>query len=160
MAVSVATLVGRVGDRMVSLLAERTRRLVIGDGRQVEAEVGPIVSAAARDRTVSYINAGVSEGAQLIVDGREQSVAGHEGGYWLGGSLLDGVTPEMAIYREEIFGPVLSCVRVADLNQAIALVNSHEYGNGVSRSPSCSAGAIPLPTVPNSGQFPDKSFFQ
>ncbi len=132
MAVSVATLVGGIGDRMVSILTERTRCLVIGDARQIEAEVGPIVTRAARDRIVSYINAGVSEGAQLLVDGRAQLVAGRENGYWLGGSLFDAVTPQMTIYREEIFGPVLSCVRVADLEQAIALVNAHEYGNGVS----------------------------
>ena len=93
--------------------------------------MGPIVTRQALDRITGYIAQGVSEGAQLVVDGRGHQVAGHEGGFWLGGTLFDHVTPSMKIYQEEIFGPVLSCVRVADFSAAIDLVNAHEYGNGV-----------------------------
>lgn len=132
MAISVATLVGDVGDRIVPMLAERARDLKIKNGLELDAEMGPIVTAAARNRIVGYIEKGVAEGAQLIVDGRGHSVPGHEAGFWLGGTLFDHVTPEMTIYREEIFGPVLSCVRVKDFAEGIDLINAHEYGNGVS----------------------------
>jgi malonate-semialdehyde dehydrogenase (acetylating)/methylmalonate-semialdehyde dehydrogenase len=132
MAISVATLVGDVGDRIMPMLAERARELVIKNGLEMDAEMGPIVTAAARDRITGYIEKGVSEGAQLVVDGRGHTVAGHNQGFWLGGSLFDHVTPDMTIYKEEIFGPVLSCVRVKDFAEGIDLINAHEFGNGVS----------------------------
>ena len=132
MAISVATLVGDVGDRIVPMLAERARSLVIKNGLEMDAEMGPIVTGAARDRITGYIEKGVSEGAELVVDGRGHTVAGHNQGFWMGGSLFDHVTPEMTIYREEIFGPVLSCVRVKDFAEGVELINAHEYGNGVS----------------------------
>lgn len=132
MAISVATLVGDVGDRLVPMLAERARELKIKNGVEMDAEMGPIVTAAARDRIAGYIEQGVTEGATLVVDGRGHSVEGHENGFWMGGTLFDNVSPEMTIYRKEIFGPVLSCVRVADFAEGLALINAHEYGNGVS----------------------------
>lgn len=132
MAISVATLVGDVGDRIVPMLAERARALKIKNGVELDAEMGPIVTAAARDRISGYIEKGVAEGAELVVDGRGHEVAGHNAGFWLGGTLFDHVTPEMTIYREEIFGPVLSCVRVKDFAEGVDLINAHEFGNGVS----------------------------
>ncbi|MFD2299622.1 CoA-acylating methylmalonate-semialdehyde dehydrogenase [Paracidovorax citrulli] len=132
MAISVAVLVGEVADRIVPLLAERTRTLVVKNGMELDAEMGPIVTREALNRIDGYVAAGVDEGAQLVVDGRGLKVPGHEGGFFTGGSLFDHVTPAMRIYREEIFGPVLACVRVPDLGSAIALVNAHEFGNGVS----------------------------
>ncbi len=92
--------------------------------------MGPLVSAAHRDRVVAYINAGVAEGAKLVVDGRSCALQGYEDGFFVAGSLFDHVTPEMSIYREEIFGPVLSVVRSANFEDALALVDNHEFGNG------------------------------
>jgi malonate-semialdehyde dehydrogenase (acetylating) / methylmalonate-semialdehyde dehydrogenase len=136
MAISVAVLVGEVAGRILPQLAERTRALKVLDGRHADAEMGPIVSAAARERIAGYIDAGVQEGAQLLVDGRgfcgADAGPGCADGFWLGGTLFDQVTPAMRIYREEIFGPVLCCVRVPDFAAAVDLVNVHEYGNGVS----------------------------
>jgi len=120
-----------VADRIVQRLAERARALKITDPMDLAAEMGPIVTAQARDRIEGYIALGVEEGARLVVDGRGLKVPGLEGGFYTGGTLFDHVTPAMRIYREEIFGPVLVCVRVADFAQAVALVNAHEYGNGV-----------------------------
>jgi malonate-semialdehyde dehydrogenase (acetylating)/methylmalonate-semialdehyde dehydrogenase len=131
MAISVAVLVGDVAERIVPQLAERARALKITQGLDLSAEMGPIVSAAARDRIEGYIALGVEEGATLVVDGRGTTVPGFEGGFWTGGTLFDHVTPAMRIYQEEIFGPVLACVRVPDFAAALALVNAHEYGNGV-----------------------------
>ncbi|MFM2068899.1 MAG: hypothetical protein RLZZ584_3808 [Pseudomonadota bacterium] len=131
MAISVAVLVGDVADRIVPLLAERARALKIGDGMRPEVEMGPIVTRQALERIEGYIGIGVEEGAQLVVDGRGYKVAGLEDGFFTGGSLFDHVTPDMRIYREEIFGPVLACVRVPDFAAALALVNAHEFGNGV-----------------------------
>lgn len=131
MAISVAVLVGSAADRVLPLLAERTRALKVGNGLRADAEMGPLVTREALERVQGYIGSGVAEGASLLVDGRELEVPGHAGGFFIGPSLFDGVTPEMRIYREEIFGPVLGCVRVDDLEQAIALVNAHEFANGV-----------------------------
>ncbi|MDE2369219.1 MAG: CoA-acylating methylmalonate-semialdehyde dehydrogenase [Burkholderiales bacterium] len=136
MAISVALLVGDVGDRLIPRLVERTRALQVRDGLHADAEMGPIVSRAALDRITGYIESGVAEGAQLLVDGRgfdaARAGAGCERGFWIGGTLFDHVQPTMRIYREEIFGPVLSCLRVADFAAALDLVNAHEFGNGVS----------------------------
>ena len=138
MAISVAVLVGATADQLVPRLAERTRRLRIGNGMAPDVEMGPLINAAALARVRGYIEDGVAHGAQLVVDGRRDpasgapfSVPGFERGFWLGGTLFDHVTPAMRIYREEIFGPVLVCVRVPDLAGAIALVNSHPLANGV-----------------------------
>ena len=132
MAISVATLVGDIADKIVPMLVKRLQQLKVKDGVELDAEMGPIVTRAAHDRIEGYIQSGVDEGAQLLVDGRGLIVPGHEAGFWMGGSLFDHVTPDMRIYREEIFGPVLSCVRVKDFAQAVALINAHEFGNGVS----------------------------
>ena len=136
MAISVAVLVGDVADRLVPVLAQRTRDLKVKNGTQLDAEMGPIVSAVAQQRIKGYIDKGVAEGATLVVDGRNfdgaKAGAGCEQGFWLGGTLFDHVTPEMTIYKEEIFGPVLACVRVKDFAQALNLINGHEFGNGVS----------------------------
>jgi malonate-semialdehyde dehydrogenase (acetylating) / methylmalonate-semialdehyde dehydrogenase len=132
MAISVAVLVGSAGDTIVPRLAERARALRIRDGMDPDADMGPIVTAEARRRIEGYIDLGVAEGAALVVDGRGYRVADRPDGFFTGGTLFDQVTPAMRIYREEIFGPVLCCVRVPDLSSAIALVNGHEYANGVS----------------------------
>ncbi len=131
MAISVAVLVGDVADRVVPLLAERARALKVKNGMELDAEMGPIVTRAARDRIEACIGTGVEEGATLVVDGRGHKVTGHEQGFFTGGTLFDHVQPAMRIYREEIFGPVLACVRVADMAAALKLVNEHEFGNGV-----------------------------
>jgi malonate-semialdehyde dehydrogenase (acetylating) / methylmalonate-semialdehyde dehydrogenase len=139
MAISVAVLVGDVADRIMPQLAERTRGIKVGNGMRADVEMGPLISRAAVSRVGSYIAEGVVSGATLVVDGRCNpitsqpfSVPGHESGFWLGGTLFDHLTPRMRIYKEEIFGPVLACVRVGTLREAIDLVNSHEFGNGVS----------------------------
>jgi malonate-semialdehyde dehydrogenase (acetylating)/methylmalonate-semialdehyde dehydrogenase len=135
MAISVAVLVGDVADKVIAKLTERTKTLQVLDGINLAAEMGPIVTPAAHARITGYIEQGVKEGAQMLVDGRTfKGAAAGEGcdnGFWLGGTLFDHVTPEMRIYKEEIFGPVLACVRVPDLATSIDLINAHEFGNGV-----------------------------
>jgi malonate-semialdehyde dehydrogenase (acetylating)/methylmalonate-semialdehyde dehydrogenase len=136
MAISVAVLVGDVAERLMPLLLEKTRALKVLNGTNLAAEMGPIVTAAAKQRITGYIDAGVAEGAKLLVDGRQFDGAkageGCDKGFWLGGTLFDHVSTDMKIYKEEIFGPVLSCVRVKDLGAAIQIINDHEFGNGVS----------------------------
>ncbi|CAN5156100.1 CoA-acylating methylmalonate-semialdehyde dehydrogenase [soil metagenome] len=131
MAISVAVLVGDAADRIIPKLAERAKTLKIKNGMELDAEMGPIVTRQALEKIEGYIALGVEEGAKLVVDGRGHKVAGHENGFFTGGTLFDDVTPEMRIYKEEIFGPVLACVRVHDLKQAVDLINAHEFGNGV-----------------------------
>jgi malonate-semialdehyde dehydrogenase (acetylating)/methylmalonate-semialdehyde dehydrogenase len=131
MAISVAVLVGDIGDKIVPKLADRAKALKIKNPMELDAEMGPIVTQQALARIEGYIDVGVKEGAKLLVDGRGHKVAGLEGGFFTGGTLFDQVTPQMRIYKEEIFGPVLSCVRVKDLAEAVQLVNEHEFGNGV-----------------------------
>jgi malonate-semialdehyde dehydrogenase (acetylating)/methylmalonate-semialdehyde dehydrogenase len=132
MAISVAVLVGDVADKIIPKLAERARTLKIKNGMELDAEMGPIVTRQALERIEGYIEIGVKEGATLVVDGRGLKVPGHEQGFFTGGTLFDHVTPEMRIYKEEIFGPVLVCVRAKDFAQAVELINAHEFGNGVS----------------------------
>jgi malonate-semialdehyde dehydrogenase (acetylating)/methylmalonate-semialdehyde dehydrogenase len=136
MAISVAVLVGDVGEKIMPRLVERTKALKVLDGENLAAEMGPIVTDAARQRIRGYIDAGVAEGARLLVDGRQfdgaQAGSGCQAGFWLGGTLFDHVSTDMKIYREEIFGPVLSCVRVPDFATAVRIINEHEFGNGVS----------------------------
>ena len=131
MAISVAVAVGSVADRLVEALIPRTKALKIKNGMESDAEMGPVVTGQHKEKIESYIQAGVDAGATLLVDGRGMTVPGHEKGFFLGGTLFDHVTPEMTIYREEIFGPVLAVVRVPDFAAAIALINGHEFGNGV-----------------------------
>ena len=131
MAISVAVLVGEVADRIVPLLAARARALKINQGMELDAEMGPIVTREALERIEKYIGIGAAEGATLVVDGRGHTVSGFESGFFTGGTLFDHVQPQMRIYKEEIFGPVLACVRVKDMAQALQLVNAHEFGNGV-----------------------------
>jgi len=130
MAVSVVVAVGSAGDALVPRLAGRARALRVGDGADPQAEMGPLITAAHRASVEAYVQSGVEQGAQLVVDGRGVQVAGRERGFFLGACLFDHVRPEMRIYREEVFGPVLSVVRAPDLAAALELVNAHEYGNG------------------------------
>ena len=130
MAVSVVVAVGEAGDPLRDLLAERARRIAVGPGDRPESEMGPVITCAARDRIVGLIDRGVAEGAALIVDGRKPGIAGHDNGFFVGPTLFDRTTPEMAIYREEIFGPVLVIVRSESLEEAIALINANRYANG------------------------------
>jgi malonate-semialdehyde dehydrogenase (acetylating)/methylmalonate-semialdehyde dehydrogenase len=132
MAISVAVLVGDVAERIVPKLAQRAKALRVGNGMDEGVEMGPVVTRQALERIASYIDIGAREGAQLVTDGRTLKVPGHESGFFLGGTLFDHVRPDMTIYKEEIFGPVLSCVRVKDLGEALRLVNAHELANGVS----------------------------
>ncbi|MCC7326107.1 MAG: CoA-acylating methylmalonate-semialdehyde dehydrogenase [Burkholderiales bacterium] len=130
MAISVVVAVGEAGDPLVEKLAQRARSVNVGAGDSPDVEMGPLVTAAARDRVAGYIDRGIEEGARLVVDGRKPTVRGHEGGFFVGPTLFDHVTPEMAIYRDEIFGPVLSVVRADSLADAIALINANPYANG------------------------------
>jgi malonate-semialdehyde dehydrogenase (acetylating)/methylmalonate-semialdehyde dehydrogenase len=132
MAVSVAVPVGQeTADRLVARLQERVKSLKVGHSLDQHADFGPVVTAAARERIVGCIQAGVDEGATLLADGRGITVEGYDDGFWVGPTLFDHVTPEMAIYRQEIFGPVLSVVRAADYDEALRLCSANEYGNGV-----------------------------
>ena len=135
MAISVLVAVGSVADELVSRIADRTRSLVVGDGGAAaagdrEVDMGPLVTKDHRDRVASFVESGERAGAKVVVDGRDVQARGSEEGFWLGPTLLDHVTPEMEVYTEEIFGPVLSVVRVETYDEAVALVNANPYGNG------------------------------
>ncbi len=131
MAISVAVPVGEeTADRLVASLAPRVRALKIGPHTDPEAEMGPLVTKEHMQKVTGYIDLGVKEGAELVVDGRDFRLQGYENGYFVGGTLLDRVTPEMRVYKEEIFGPVLSVVRSPDYQHAVNLINAHEFGNG------------------------------
>lgn len=131
MAISVVVAVGETtADELVGKLAAEVRALRVGPGLDEANDMGPLVTAAHYDRVKGYVDLGVEEGAELVVDGRQITVPGHENGFFLGGCLFDRVEPGMRIYQDEIFGPVLCVVRVASLQQAISLVDNHEYGNG------------------------------
>ncbi len=131
MAISVVVAVGdEVGDEVVRRLKPRVEALRIGNGMERGLDMGPLVTGAHRDKVGSYIDLGAQEGAELVVDGRALKVPGHEAGFFLGGSLFDHVRPSMRIYREEIFGPVLAVLRVGSLEEAVALIDAHEFGNG------------------------------
>jgi malonate-semialdehyde dehydrogenase (acetylating) / methylmalonate-semialdehyde dehydrogenase len=129
MAISAVVTVGPVADELVAKIAERIGELTVGDGR-AGADMGPLITPAHRDKVVSYLDAGVDAGATMVVDGREHSVDGDPSGFWLGPTLFDHVTPEMELYTDEIFGPVLSVLRVETYDDALDLVNSNPYGNG------------------------------
>jgi malonate-semialdehyde dehydrogenase (acetylating)/methylmalonate-semialdehyde dehydrogenase len=130
MAISVAVAVGDAGDRLRAALAPRIAALRVGPGTAAGVDMGPLISAGHRAKVVSCVEAGVAEGAELVVDGRGLAVPGHEQGFFLGATLFDRVRPGMRVWREEIFGPVLCVVRVASLEEALAVVNGHEYANG------------------------------
>jgi malonate-semialdehyde dehydrogenase (acetylating)/methylmalonate-semialdehyde dehydrogenase len=130
MAVSAVVAVEPAGDALVSRIADRIAGIRTGDGRRPECQMGPLVTAAHRGRVASYIEAGVAAGATLVVDGRTVRPAGDPAGFWLGPTLFDRVTPEMSIYTDEIFGPVLSVLRAGSYREALALVNANPYGNG------------------------------
>ena len=130
MAVSVAVAIGPIAEPLIAKLVERVPKIKMANGMDKTAEMGPLVTNAHYQKVKGYVDAGVAEGARLVVDGRNQKVPGHENGFFLGGCLFDQVRPDMKIYREEIFGPVLGVVRAKDFEEALALVNSHEFGNG------------------------------
>lgn len=131
MAISVVVAVGdAVGDELVARLKPKVEELRIGNGKERGLDMGPLVTGAHRDKVRSYIDLGAEEGAQLVVDGRTLKVPGHAKGFFLGGTLFDHVQPSMRVYREEIFGPVLAVVRVRSLDEAIRLIDAHEFGNG------------------------------
>jgi len=130
MAISTVVAVGEAGDALVAKLRDKAAALKVGAGNQAGTDMGPVISAAHRDRIVGLIDSGVKQGAQLALDGRSFRVPGCEHGFFVGPTLFDRVTPEMDIYREEIFGPVLIVVRAANLDEAIALINRNPYGNG------------------------------
>jgi malonate-semialdehyde dehydrogenase (acetylating)/methylmalonate-semialdehyde dehydrogenase len=130
MAISVAVAVGNVADALIEKLSTRIKALKIDNGMKPGAEMGPLVTKVHLDKVKGYVDAGVKEGAKLVVDGRNLKVPGCEEGFFLGGCLFDNVKPNMTIYKEEIFGPVLSVMRVDDVATAIQLINDHEFGNG------------------------------
>jgi malonate-semialdehyde dehydrogenase (acetylating)/methylmalonate-semialdehyde dehydrogenase len=130
MAISVAVAVGPAGDLLVDRLRARVQQLKIAPGTDPAAEMGPLVTKEHLQKVQGYVDLGVREGASLVVDGRGLSVEGHERGFFLGGCLFDGVKSHMRIYQEEIFGPVLSVVRVPTFEEALALVSGHPFGNG------------------------------
>jgi malonate-semialdehyde dehydrogenase (acetylating)/methylmalonate-semialdehyde dehydrogenase len=131
MAISVAVAVGdQTADVLAERIAQRIRRIKIGPGTNPDVEMGPLVSREHLERVRKYVDTGLMEGADLVVDGRKCSVAGYENGFYMGTCLFDHVTPDMTIYKEEIFGPVLSLVRVPSFDAAVDLINGHEYGNG------------------------------
>jgi malonate-semialdehyde dehydrogenase (acetylating)/methylmalonate-semialdehyde dehydrogenase len=144
MAISVLVAVGSIGDELVARIADRTRNIVIGDGSASataavvdggkdggkEADMGPLVTKAHRDKVSSFIDSGQQAGAKVVIDGRDVAARGGEEGFWLGPTLFDNVLPDMEIYREEIFGPVLSVVRVETYDEAVELINANPYGNG------------------------------
>ena len=131
MAVSVAVPVGeKTADALIARLKPRVQALKIGPSTDAAAEMGPLVTGAHRDKVASYIDAGVAEGAELVVDGRGLKLQGYENGFWLGGTLLDRVTPAMSVYRDEIFGPVLSVVRSRSYEEAVTLINANPFANG------------------------------
>ena len=132
MAQSVAVAVGNIGDSLVEKLSKKVQSLKIGPGLDKNSEMGPLVTKEHLEKVIGYVDLGIKEGAKLVVDGRNVKLQGYERGFYIGGCLFDHVKENMRIYKEEIFGPVLSVVRVKDFKTASELVNNHEYGNGVS----------------------------
>lgn len=131
MAISVLVTVGDAADKLVPKMLERMAKLKVGNGLDAASEMGPLVTREHRDRVASYVEKGVAEGAKLVTDGRKLKVAGHENGFFLGPCLFDDVKPEMTVYQDEIFGPVLSIVRVPTYEAAVKLIHEHVFGNGV-----------------------------
>jgi malonate-semialdehyde dehydrogenase (acetylating)/methylmalonate-semialdehyde dehydrogenase len=132
MAISVAVAVGDAGDRLIEALKPELAAIKVLPGTAEGADMGPLVTREHRERVLGYVETGIQEGAKLVVDGRKLTVAGHERGFFMGPVLFDGVTEAMRIYREEIFGPVLVVLRVSSLDEALGLIERHEFGNGTS----------------------------
>jgi len=130
MAISTAVAVGRAGDALIDKVVERAGRLRTGPGLDPASDMGPLVTGAARDKVAGLIDTGVNEGAKLVLDGRGVQVEGHQAGFYVGPTLFDEVRPHMEIYKQEIFGPVLIVLRVADIDEAIGMINDNPYGNG------------------------------
>jgi malonate-semialdehyde dehydrogenase (acetylating)/methylmalonate-semialdehyde dehydrogenase len=130
MAISTAVVLGGVASELVDRVSAKALAVKVGSGRDADSEMGPVVTAQARDRIVGLIDSGERQGAHISVDGRGLTVAGHEDGFFVGPTVIDQVTAEMDVYREEIFGPVLSVVRMDDVDAAIDLINANPYGNG------------------------------
>ncbi|ROS32254.1 CoA-acylating methylmalonate-semialdehyde dehydrogenase [Amycolatopsis thermoflava] len=130
MAISVGVAVGEAGDQLVEILERKAKEVKVGPGSDIGNDMGPVVTQAARERVINAVASGAEQGATVVVDGRNLTVPGHEGGFFVGPSLLDHVTTDMDAYREEIFGPVLAIVRVDTVDEAIALINANPYGNG------------------------------
>ena len=132
MAQSVAVVVGKVGDQLVNKLSKKVESLKVGSGSDKSSEMGPLITKEHLEKVKGYVDLGIKEGAKLVVDGRNIKLQGFEKGFFIGGCLFDHVEKNMRIYKEEIFGPVLSVVRVKDFKSAVDLVNDHELGNGTS----------------------------
>jgi len=132
MAVSVAVAVGDVADELVENINKKAQSLIVAPWTDPLSQMGPVISKEHKDKIINYINKGIEEGAKLILDGRSINIQGYENGNFVGPTLFDNVTKEMRIYKEEIFGPVLSVVRAKNYNEALELVNNHEFGNGTS----------------------------
>ncbi len=132
MAVSVAVAVGEVADKLVDQIHQKTQKLKIAPWTDNESDMGPLISKEHLEKVLNYIDIGIKEGATLVADGRDYKLQGYENGYFLGPSLFDNVTKSMTIYKEEIFGPVLSIIRAKDYEEALSLVNDHPFGNGTS----------------------------
>jgi malonate-semialdehyde dehydrogenase (acetylating) / methylmalonate-semialdehyde dehydrogenase len=130
MAISATVAVGSIGDELIDVLDRRSRAVRVGPGAEAGSEMGPVVTQASKDRIVSLITSGEENGAKVVVDGRDLVVPGHEGGFFVGPTLVDQVRPDMEVYREEIFGPVLSVLRAGTVDEAIDLINANPYGNG------------------------------
>jgi malonate-semialdehyde dehydrogenase (acetylating)/methylmalonate-semialdehyde dehydrogenase len=130
MAISAAVAVGSAGDRIVEAVNLRANAVKVGSGRDASSDMGPVVTQQAQERIMGLIGTGADQGATITVDGRGHKVPGFEGGFFLGPTVIDNVTPDMTVYREEIFGPVLSVVRMDDVDEAIKFINSNPYGNG------------------------------
>jgi malonate-semialdehyde dehydrogenase (acetylating)/methylmalonate-semialdehyde dehydrogenase len=130
MAISATVAVGSIGDELIDVLDRRSRAVRVGPGAEAGSEMGPVVTKASKDRIVSLITSGEENGAKVVVDGRDLVVPGHEGGFFVGPTLVDQVRPDMEVYREEIFGPVLSVLRAGTVDEAIDLINANPYGNG------------------------------
>ena len=134
MAISAVVAVGPAADTLVDKIRERSTGLKVSAGTDPDADMGPVVTAASRDRIIDYIGQGEDAGAKVVVDGRDLVVEGHEEGFFVGPTLLDQVTTDMSVYTDEIFGPVLTVLRVPTLDAAIELINSNPYGNGTACS--------------------------
>jgi len=130
MAISAAVAVGEAGDMVLDLVDKKAKEVNVGSGREPSSDMGPVVTAAARDRIVGLIDAGEQQGGTIRVDGRGLVVPGHEAGFFVGPTVIDHVTPQMDVYQQEVFGPVLSVVRAANVDEAIELINANPYGNG------------------------------
>jgi len=130
MAISATVAVGEAGDRLVEVLGAKAAAVRVGPGRDQASEMGPVITREARDRIAGYVDGGVRQGATLAFDGRDVVVPGHEDGFFIGPSVVDHVTPEMDVYRDEVFGPVLSVLRAGTVDEAISLINTNPYGNG------------------------------